>query len=151
MNAATTAEWVQQKMEEVFRRYPKPQVDRAYPVLLLLMARDFGLQNLEPALKERVLTLLHNIGISEDMPEGEIKFHITRFVTCLEVNEQILADIKEIFDEHYAALGESSAKKFIRTVLRRTDKRYPEGTPPKVKGTVLGEELARNIKRSIRC
>jgi hypothetical protein len=115
------------------------------------MARDFGLDNLEPQLKERVITLLHNIGVYEDMPEGEIKFHITRFVTCLEVNEQILADIKEIFDEHYAALGETSAKKFIRTVLRRTDKR--RGSEPDVpkKGTVLGEELKRNIKRSIRC
>jgi len=137
-------------MEEVFRKYPKPQVDRAYPVLLLLMARDFGLANLEPALRERAIKLLHNIGVYEDMPEGEIKFHITRFVTCLEVNEQILADIKEIFDEHYAALGETSAKKFIRNVLRRTDKRTPDQTPSK-EGTVLGEELKRSIKRSIRC
>src|SRR5688572_7787611 len=108
MNQATTAEWVQTKMEEVFRKYPKPQVDRAYPVWLLLMARDFRVPNLEPQLRGRVITLLHNIGGRDDMPEGEIKFHITRFVTCLEVNEQSLTDIKEIFDERYAALGEAS-------------------------------------------
>ena len=129
----------------------KYALDRAYPVILLLMARDFGMENLDLTLRERVVTLLANIGVTEGMPEGEVKFRITRFVTCLEVNEQILTDIKEIFDEHYHALGESSAKKFIRTVLRRTDKRNQENVPPKVKGTVLGEELVRNIKRSIRC
>jgi hypothetical protein len=152
MNSATTAEWVQQRIEAVFRKYPKPQVDRAYPVILLLVARDFGLENIDPALKERVITLLGNIGIHEGMPEGEVKFRITRFVTCLEVNEQILTDIKEIFDEHYHALGETSAKKFIRTVLRRKDKRMSnDSVPENVKGTVLGEELSRKMKRPIRC
>jgi hypothetical protein len=152
MNSATTAEWVQQKMEAVFRKYPKPQVDRAYPVILLLMARDFGMENLDRTLRERVVTLLANIGVTEGMAEGEVKFRITRFVTCLEVNEQILTDIKEIFDEHYHALGESSAKKFVRTVLRRTNRRVAaENVPENVKGTVLGEELARKLKRSIRC
>src|SRR5687767_1756372 len=151
MNSATTAEWVQQRMEAVFRKYPKPQVDRAYPVILLLMARDFGLENIDPALRERVITLLTNIGVHEGMPEGEVKFRITRFVTCLEINEQILTDIKEIFDEHYHALGETSAKKFIRTVLRRTNKRQQDSVPENVKGTVLGEELSRKMKRPIRC
>ena len=150
MNSATTAEWVQQKMEAVFRKYPKPQVDRAYPVLLLLMARDFGLERLEPPLRERTMTLLANIGVHEGMPEGEVKFHITRFVTCLEINEQILSDIKEIFDEHYAALGETSAKKFMRKVMRRTVKVGPP-THEKVQGTILGEELSRKMKRPIRC
>ncbi len=150
MNHATTAEWVQQRMEAIFRRYPKAQVDRAYPVMLLLMARDFGLDNLETPLRERVLTLLANIGVYEGMPDGEVKFRITRFVTCLEVNEQILSDLKEVFDEHYAALGESSAKKFIRKVLRRTGNRFTPDAPPNIKGTVLGEELARKMKRPIR-
>src|SRR5687767_6659962 len=116
MRREATAEWIEEQMIAVFRAYPREDVDRTMPVVLLLMARDFGFENLRPDLQQRVQRIMHAIGLTAEMSEDDVKAQTVSWVHNQRVNQNMLVDLKRIFEQHYAALTAQNARSFRRVL-----------------------------------
>src|SRR5690349_15759918 len=112
MREETTAKWIEEQIGRILNSYPREEVDRAIPVLLLLMARDFGFENLEPRMQKAVLKVQLRIGIDESTPEEQIGKKIQDFILSLNLNTKILDDIRHVFEIHYSTLQEETTTNY---------------------------------------
>src|SRR5690349_3122001 len=104
-----SAEWITRELDAVFRAYPKEEVERALPLLVLVAGRDFGVENLDPRLQAEVERVLVKAGVREGGSVEETQAKIAKFIEGLDVSEALLRDVKSVFDTHYGALTEQSA------------------------------------------
>lgn len=145
-----TAEWVSSELEAIFRAYSKDDVDRAMPLLLLIMGKDFGLENLLPHIRCEVLKVMMQAGLRDDTPPDEAQQKIAAFILGLNVNEAMLREIKRVFDVHYEVLAETSAERFTKMLpflRKRSAQKVGEARP---ENTVGGEEFLRRRTGMIR-
>lgn len=145
-----TAEWIASELNAIFRAYSREEVDRAMPLLLLIMGRDFGLENLEPRMKQEVLRVMRDAGLHDDMPPDEAQQKIAAFISKLNVNESMLREIKRVYDVHYEVLAETSAERFGKMLPFRRRRGAPKVGEARPSDTIGGEELLRRHTGLIR-
>jgi hypothetical protein len=146
----STAEWIASELGAIFRAYSRDEVDRAMPLLLLIMGKDFGLENLEPRIRTEVLRVMAQAGLRDEMDPEEAQERISAFILKLNVNESMLREIKRVFDVHYEVLAETNAERFgkmLPFLRRRSAQKVGEARPP---DTLGGAEMLRRHTGMIR-
>ena len=111
-----TAKWIERRLTRVLKGYPEQEIKRTMPVILMFMAQEFGLENLDPKFQEAVHKVICAAGVTPEMSPKQVNAKMSAFVKSLEVNEALLADIKQVFDQHHAALSERVIGGFKRMI-----------------------------------
>jgi hypothetical protein len=146
----STAEWIAHELEAIFKAYPREDVDKALPLLLLIMGRDFGLDNLEPQMRMEVQRVLFEAGVRADMAPEVMQEKVSAFIATLGVNEMMLREIRRVFDVHYEVLAESAAERFGKMLPWRRSRFAPKVGEERPGHTIGGEELLRRATKLIR-
>lgn len=149
MRRERTAEWIEERMNAIFRAFPRDAVDRAIPLLLLLMARDFGFDALRPELQEVVRRIAVRIGLTEGMDEDLAKSKTVVYVHNLAIDPELLRQVKQVFDTHYAARAEASAEGFRRVLTRARPGPAPVARAG-AEDSIMSAELLRRATGMIR-
>lgn len=150
LRSELTSEWITRELDAVFLAYSREDVQRALPLLLLMMAREFGLEKLEPKIRTETLRVLTYAGIKDDMPPEEAQPKIAAYITSLQVNESMLREIKRVFDAHYEALTECNAEKFGKMRRFQPAKTAQHVGEERPRDTVNGEDMLRQKLQMIR-
>jgi hypothetical protein len=150
LRSELTSEWITRELDAVFLAYSNEEVQRALPLLLLMMAREFGLEKLEPKLRTETLRVLNYAGIKDEMTPEETQPRIAAYIASLNVSETMLRDIKRVFDAHYEALTESQAEKFGKMLPFQRSKTAQKVGEARPRDTINGEDLLRRETRMIR-
>ncbi len=91
------AELVEKRVGEVLDRHPRAAVDRAMPIILLLLARDCGYDNLRPRVQSAFRDLVAKLGVSEDMTKDETEQRIQELVRTADVDRALLKELTTVF------------------------------------------------------
>jgi hypothetical protein len=97
MVSETRSKWIEAQIARILGAYSKQEVDRVIPVLLILMARDFGFQNLEPRMQKTVAKVEQDLGLPRGAPHEAIDARIEAYIATLKINVRIIDDIRSIF------------------------------------------------------
>jgi hypothetical protein len=110
----TTAEWVEAEMTSVLDSFDKDEVEKTLPLIFLLMAQEFGYEELQPKIQNAVQLVLIAAGVRPDSTEDQSKTLVEDYVKKLhgQVNLDLLRGIQNVFKRHYEALGKKGAEGF---------------------------------------
>jgi hypothetical protein len=146
----STAEWITSELDAIFRAYSKEDVERAMPLLLLIMGKDFGLDNLLPRIRTEVLRVMKQAELTDDPTPDEAQAKISAFIMTLNVNEAMLREIKRVFDVHYEVLTETNAERFLKMLPFRKKNSANKVGEARPTNTFGGEEFLRRQTKMIR-
>lgn len=135
----TTAEWIGDQLIAIIGSYPKERIAGTMPVILLYMVREFGFDSLQEPVRASVLRVLDRAGAREGMEESEIVARVEAYLDSLDVDEELLRSVHEVFRAHHAALAEA-AREELRSIEglkkpRVLPLRVGEKPPPGTLGT----------------
>ncbi len=97
MSNPSRSKWIEAQIARILGAYSKQDVDRVIPVLLVLMARDFGFENLEPRMQKTVARVEQDLGLARGAPHEAIDARIEAYIAKLKINVRIIDDIRSIF------------------------------------------------------
>ena len=108
----TSAEWISERMQAVISAYPKEEIEATIPVVVLFMAKEFGIERLEPKIRAAFDRIVERAGVTKDMGADEVARALDRHVGSLVPNVKLLEEIHAIFEIHRAAIGEEKTGDF---------------------------------------
>lgn len=98
------ADLVEKRVGEALAAHPEAEVKRAMPIILLLLARDFGVDNLRPKIVDALTEVIAKLGIRSEMSAEEIERRVGELVKTIPVSRALLSDLERVF--HTLDLGE---------------------------------------------
>ncbi|MEQ8280758.1 MAG: hypothetical protein RMA76_39315 [Deltaproteobacteria bacterium] len=91
------ADLVEKRVGEVLGAHPEAEVRRAMPIILLLLARDFGVDNLRPKIVSALTEVLAKLGVHGEMEAAEIERRVGELVRTIPVSRALLSDLERVF------------------------------------------------------
>jgi hypothetical protein len=137
MRREATIEWIVEQVDTVFDTYPKAEADAAMPVLILMLLRDFPADELDPRIQREGEAILVRAGVTVEMTAEQVARRVNKYLATLPVHDQLLGDIKRVFDVHQEALAEETRSGYRRLIGHRN-----KTLPP-----MLGAERPPNTER----
>lgn len=132
---ATTAEWVQARIDEILSGFDDDAVGRTMPVLVLMLADAYGPSELDPDMQDALRRIGERIGLDDDMPAAEVEALTLAYVEGRDADETLLASVKAVLQAHADAVEAKQRRSRRRLDLgfaspaRRLAAEAPVGTP----------------------
>lgn len=92
-----TADLVEKRVGDVLASHPEAEVKRAMPIILLLLARDCGVDNLRPRVRDALYDLFVKLGVQPTMDDEEIGRRVMELVDTIAVDRGLLSDLEQVF------------------------------------------------------
>src|SRR5438132_1568437 len=90
-----TIEQVAKEVGAVLDSFPKEEVDKTMPSILLMMAKELGYENLDSSIQEAVQNVLKACGIKPEMNEEQVALCVKWYCGQLRPNQNLILGIRE--------------------------------------------------------
>lgn len=145
-----TARWVQAQVEEVLARHDPVEIQEWMPLILLLMARDFGYKHLDEGTRAALNEALVRIGATGRESNDEMHALVLEYIRSLALESTLIAELSEVLATHDRARADRVRR--AERVLGRRPARlsvHQYGTE-RPKDTETGAMLARRSLGQVR-
>lgn len=100
-----SAAWVEQEVTRVLGGHSAEDIATWMPIITLLMARDFGYENLEPETKAAIAEGLARIGATGRESKTQIHDLVLEYTRALPDRATLVAEIAQVLRTHDRALS----------------------------------------------